>query len=154
MSLIVKGRSVSFDLVDSTKIDAPAAYGMIHDPTGRQWKRTSVLIAPFQKGGETVEGDRFSKDYLGRSHMIHAGDVRLPPRALSDWTLEGEVKRIWYTRTGAKYGGKRFQHEFGKMSFARLVKGKGRARLYSRGSTYRLELPRGAILDSRGLVWP
>lgn len=152
--LIVKGRAVSFDLVDGAKIDAPAKYGMMHDPTGRTWKRTSVLIAPFEKLGDETDGDKYSRDYLGHSHLTHAGDVRLPPKELSAWTYEGEVERIWYTRTGKKNGSKRFQHEFNKSGFQRLVRGKGKARLYSRGNVYRLELPRGAHLDSRGYVWP
>ena len=152
--LICKGRSVSFDLADGSGIDAPAQNALLHDPTGRFWKSTSILVAPFSKGRDEVEGDSYSKDYLGRSHLTRAGDVRLPPKALSLWQYEGEVETIWYTRHGKKYGGKRFRHEFNRPSLARLVKGRGRARLYSLGSAYRLELPRGAIVDGRGLVWP
>jgi hypothetical protein len=152
--LIVKGRAVSFDLTDGGKIDAPASYGMMHDPAGRYWKSTSLLVAPFEKLGKDVDGDKYSKDYLGASHLTRVGDVRLPPKRLTDWCYEGEVERIWYTRTGRKYGGKRFQHAFNKPSLARLVKGRGRARLYSRNGCYRLELPRGAIADGRGFVWP
>jgi len=152
--LICKGKAVSFDLADGGKIDAPASCGMMHDPTGRYWKKTSVLVAPFEKLGDEVEGDKYSKDYLGRTHLTRAGDVRLPPRELSAWTYEGECVKVWYTRTGKKYGGRRFQHEFNKAGLQRLVRGRGKARLYSRGSVYRLELPRGAVLDARGIVWP
>lgn len=154
MALIVKGRSVSFDLVDGYKIDAPAAWGMIHDPTGRYWKRTSVLVMPFDKLGAEVEGDKHSRDYLGRTHRTRAGDVRLPPRPLGEWKLEGAVSKIWYTRHGAKHGGKRFQHSFNAPSLARLFKGRGKVRLYSRTGAFRLELSRGAMLDARGYVWP
>lgn len=152
--IIVKGRSVSFDLVDGGKVDAPAAYGMMHDPTGRAWKKNSVLVAPFEKLGDEVDGDKYSRDYLGHTHLTHAGDVKLPPKALSSWTYEGEVERIWYTRTGRKNGGKRFQHAFNKMGLQRLVRGRGKARLYSLRGVYRLELSRGAVLDSRGYVFP
>lgn len=152
--LIVKGKAVSFDLTDKTKIDAPADHGMMHDPTGRTWKKTSVLVAPFKKLGDETDGDKYSRDYLGHSHLTHAGDVRLPPKELGAWQYEGEVERIWYTRTGKKNGGKRFQHKFNAIGFQRLVRGKGKARLYSRGNIYRLELSRGAQLDSRGFVHP
>jgi hypothetical protein len=154
VSLIVKGKSVSFDLIDGSKVDAPAAWGMIHDPTGRKWKRTSVLVMPFEKLGEETEGDSHSQDYLGRTHLTRVGDVRLPPKSFGDWKLEGEVSEIWYVRTGRKYGGKRFRHRFNAPSLARFFKGKGRVRLYSRSGSYRLELPRGASVDGRGYVWP
>jgi hypothetical protein len=153
--IIVKGRAVSFDMVDGSEIDAPARNAMLHDPRGRYWKRNSILVAPFKRGGGgEVDGDADSKDYLGRTHLTRVGDVPLPPKELSTWTYEGEVSEIWYTRHGAKYGGKRFRHAFNKSVLGRLVKGTGKARLYSRGSLYRLELPRGAIVDGRGLVWP
>jgi hypothetical protein len=152
--LIVKGHSVSFDLVDGDKIDAPAKNGMMHDPTGRAWRRNSVLVGPYEKLGDEVEGDKYTDDYLGRNWNVRAGDVRLPPKSLGAWTLEGPIERVWYTRHGAKRGGKRFQHGVNGFWIARLFKGKGGARLYRHGAWYRLELSRGAILDGRGFVWP
>jgi hypothetical protein len=152
--LIVKGKAVSFDMTDGSGIDAPARSAMLHDPRGKFWKKNSILVAPFKKLGQTSDGDSDSKDYLGRTHLTRVGDVPLPPKELSAWTYEGEVSEVWYTRHGAKYGGKRFRHAFNKSLLGRLVKGRGKARLYSRGSLYRLELPRGAIVDGRGFVFP
>ena len=155
MALIVKGYNVSFDMIDGRQIDAPASYGMIHDPTGRQWKSTSLLVAPYEKG-EEAEGDRHTRDYFGASHLTRMGDIRLPPKSLADWRSEGDVDWIWYHRQGRKHitPTRSKKHKFNKTSLASLLKGKGRARLYSRNGCYRLELPRNAIVDDRGLVWP
>ncbi len=152
--LIAKGKAVSFDMANGDEIDAPARSAMLHDPRGRFWKRTSILVAPFKRGSGETGGDADSKDYLGRTHLTRVGDVPLPPKELSAWTYEGECEKIWYTRHGAKHGGTRFHHTFNKSLLGRLVKGRGKARLYSRGSLYRLELPRGAIVDGRGFLWP
>ena len=160
--LIVKGHAVSFDLVDGKKIDAPARNGMMHDPTGRYWKRTSVLVGPYERLSEESDGDKYTRDYLGSgfavrvgdTYLNRAGDSKLPPKALSAWAYEGEVEKIYYTRHGARNGGKRFKHKMNEMSLARLFKGKGHARLYSCGAWYRLDLPRGAILHRAGFVWP
>ena len=155
MALIVKGRTVSFDMTNGDEIDALKSHGMMHDPSGKYWKRTSVLIGAFSKApASPTDGDKYSKDYLGHTHLTHVGDVQLPPRELSSWTYEGEVDRIWYTRTGKKNGGRRFQHQFNKAGLQRLFKGRGKARLYKHGAWYRLELPRNAQLDSRGFVHP
>lgn len=152
--LIVKGWKVSFDLDDDTGVDAPASWAMLHDPTGRYWKSTSVLVMPFKKLSRETRGDSYSKDYLGGSWDSLLGDVTLPPKPLGAWVYEGEVECIWYSRHGAKYGGRRFRHPFNSPGIARLLKGRGHARLYSRRGAFRLELSRGAILDGRGIVWP
>lgn len=150
--MICKGFAVSFDLTDGAQIDAPAAYAMLHDPTGRYWKRTSILVAPFDRRDDGGEPTSEVRRYLG--YDDRAGSIAVPPRGLSAWRYEGEVSCIWYRRNGAKHGGKRFRHEFNSPGLQRLVRGRGRARLYSRGRCYRLELPRGAIADDRGIVWP
>jgi len=152
--MICKGFAVSFDLEDGSKIDAPASFALLHDPTGRHWKKTSILIAPFHRDGVDVEPSSAAKAYLGSRHSTKQGDVDLPPRPLSAWDYEGDVEQIWYTRHGSKYGGRRFRHRFNSSGLQRLVRGVGRARLYSHGRLYRLELPRGAAVDDRGFLWP
>jgi hypothetical protein len=150
--MICKGFAVSFDMIDGGAIDAPAAYAMLHDPTGRHWKRTSVLVAPFDRRDEGGEPSSDVRRYLG--YDDRAGSVALPPKPLSAWRYEGEVATIWYRRHGAKYGGKRFRHAFNDSAVRRFLHGRGKARLYSRGRLFRLELPRGATADDRGFVWP
>jgi hypothetical protein len=153
MAILVKGHSVSFDL-PTLEIDARKEHGMMHDPTGRLWKKTSILVGPYWRSKEEADGDGHMRDYFGSSHLIRVGDAKLPPKGLERWRFIGDVEKIWYTRTGKKYGGKRFQHGFNKSLLGRIVKGKGRARLYQLGEWYRLELPRGAIVDGRGFLWP
>lgn len=149
--LVVKAHTVSFDLVDGDKFDAPARDGMMHDEQGKSWRRNSVLVGPYDR--DAIETDK-TIDYLGSGYLVHAGDTRLPPKPLNQWVYLGEVERIWYTRHGARQGGKRFQHQFNKISIAKLIKGTGRARLYSYNRWYRLELPRNLIADRRGFVFP
>jgi hypothetical protein len=79
---------------------------------------------------------------------------------LSSWKKIGEIGTlgdrqgtIWYTRGGTKAPG-RFKHRFNKASLIRLIKGKGRVVLYEYVSWLRIELPRGAIVDDRGIVSP
>ena len=153
--LTLKGTSVAFELVDGREIDAPGK-GMLHDATGREWPARSVLVGPFKRGRATKDVSEDARDYLGRTYTIKQGNAKteIVPRGLWSWERVGEVARIYYTRGGTKYPG-RFQHPFNKRSsLAVLVKGKGKVTLYQWRGWYRLELPKGAILDSRGFVWP
>jgi hypothetical protein len=153
-TLINKGRACSFDLVDGGTVSCQG--GMMHDPSGRWWPKNSVLCGPFKKlrAAQPDEGSPQAHHYLGDSHNAMVGVVDTPPRALGSWDFLGEVSEIRYTRTGRKRPGRYF-HPFSKPSaLATLVKGKGKARLYRRGRFCRLDLPPGAILDTRGYVWP
>jgi hypothetical protein len=153
--MIAKGRSVSFDMVNGDEIDAPSSYAMLHDPTGKRWPRHSVLVAPLKQLGRQTEGNSHTEAYFGRDYLTLVGKVPSPPpKELPAWKYEGEVEMVWYTRIGLKHGGVRFKHKMNKMSLSRLLKGKGKAKLYSRGRLYRMELPRNADLDDRGYIWP
>lgn len=152
---IVKGRSCRFEMVEGP--DRTCGGGMIHDPTGRAWPKNSVLCGPFRRERrvDPDEMDPRATHYYGGSYSAHIGIVNKPPRALSSWRYLGEVERIYYTRVGRKYGGVRFVHPFNKgSSLAVIVKGRRRVRLYQYGRFMRLELPRDAMLDSRGFVFP
>ena len=154
--LVLKGTDVAFELEDGREIEASKRYGMLHDETGREWPARSVLVGPFRKGGEAEDPPRRARDYLGRTYTIKQGEAKteIVPRALWNWDELGQVARIYYLRGGTKAPG-RWQHPFNKRSaFAVLVKGPGKVTLYKWGAWYRLQLPRGAMLDSRGIVWP
>jgi hypothetical protein len=155
-ALIAKGnRSSAFEMVDGP--DVTVRGGMMHDPSGRWWPKRSVLFGPFRANLRDATDEEFdgpAKDYLGRGHNAKIGTVDTPPKDLASWKYIGDVEKIYYTRTGRKKPG-RYVHEFNKrMALATLVKGRGRVRLYRRGRYVRLELPKGAMLDSRGYVWP
>ena len=154
-SLIAKGRACRFELVDGGAVSV--AGGMMHDPSGRWWPARSVLCGPFKARVRRAEPDEYTgaaRHYLGNSHAAHVGVIDTPPKALGEWEYVGEVERIYYTRTGRKRPG-RYQHPFNKpTALATLLKGRGRVKLYRRGRYVRMDLPPGAILDTRGLVWP
>jgi hypothetical protein len=153
-ALIAKGRSCLFEMVDGS--DVRCSGGMLHDPSGRWWPKKSVLCGPFRQRMRPVDDDEYdgdAKHYLGSSHKASIGSIDTPPKPLAGWDYLGEVDRIFYTRTGRKNPG-RYQHKFNGKGFTTLIKGNGRVRLYRRGRYCRLELPRGAILDSRGFLWP
>lgn len=152
-SLIQKGRNVEFLMKDGGSYRAKGS--MMHDPSGRFWPRSSVLCGSISASArkalkEEITGE--AEHYLARPPRM--AQVNTPSRSLQGWEYLGEVVEIRYTRTGNRKPGRYF-HEFSKgTALATLVKGKGRVRLYRSGRWYRLELPRGAILDTRGFVWP
>lgn len=146
--LIARGHDVSFVMADGRDIEVSGA--LLHDSSGKAWPKCSALIATFKRG-PAVEMDAESKDYFGRGYDAHEGRVELPPRDLKAWKLVGEVKKIFYERTGRHHG--LFQHEMGKRRLWAFFKS-GKATLYRLGRAYRLELGKGCIWDSRGLVFP
>lgn len=153
--LIDKGGSVALDLKDGRTIRPPGE--MLHDPSGKAWPRSSVLIGPSRGQLRAATRDEFDDDaqsYLGRDHLARASTLETPPKPLgAGWTYVGDVEEIRYTRRGRKQPGA-YYHPFNKMGLTRLIHGKGRVRLYRRGRYHRLELPRNATLDARGFVHP
>lgn len=153
--LIVKGQKCSFDMKDGGSVTGAGA--MMHDSTGRYWSKCSLLFGTFQRGNRRVPDSEMKgapRNYLGRTHQGNYGSVNLPPKALSEWEHVGEVKEIWYTRTGKK-APFRFRHPFGKKSTVlSFFKGVGHAQLYKCGRFYRLQLGKNCILDDRGICWP
>jgi hypothetical protein len=155
--LICKGNTVSC-LVEGRRVRC--AGSMLHDPTGRHWPKHSLLIGKFQKGSEEPTEEQYRgapRDYLGRGYRARVGSVDLPPKRLSEWEEIGPVAEIFYTRPGTSNPG-RFRHAFNKPHGVSLVvfpfKGKGKATLRKCGRFHRLDMSRGALIDSRGLVWP
>ena len=152
-TLIKKGRACHFIMKEGP--DRHAGGSMLHDPSGRWWPRNSVLCGPFKKKAvkADVETSPEARHYLGkRQASIYVIDT--PAKALGGWSYLGEIEEIRYTRTGRKKPGRYF-HPFSKPgALFTMLKGKGKARLYKLGSFYRVELPRGAVLDARGFCWP
>jgi hypothetical protein len=157
--LIVKGTRTRLHMKDGGPMIRPAG-AMMHDESGRYWPKNSILIGPFSRGSERPTEAQYRgapKEYLGRTYDPHIGEVDLPPKALSSWEDVGEVSRIDYVRPGRKAPGG-FRHSFnaprGAYRLLHAVKGKGRAMLRKCGRFYRLDMSKGSIADSRGIVWP
>jgi hypothetical protein len=149
-ALINKGKNALFEMKDGGEYRARG--GMLHDPSGRYWPRNSVLFGPYRSGSAKADPHPEAEHYLARKPR--EGSINTPSKSLADWEYLGNVERIFYTRTGNRKPG-RYQHTFSKPgALATIVRGKGMAKLYRCGKFYRLQLPRGAMLDSRGYVWP
>ena len=84
--IICKGFSVSFKLANGKTVKAPGGYGLLHDPSGRDWAKCSGLVCSFSKGGDEID-DAAARDYFG--HTPREGTMRLPPRSLSAWRKLG-----------------------------------------------------------------
>jgi hypothetical protein len=151
--LICKGFAASFLMYGGETIKAPASYGLLHDPTGRDFSKCSGLVAPFSplsrtrpsKGGGEID-DGAARDYFG--HPAREGEIVLPPRALSAWKRVGVVAEIYYTRR--RPGNLPTIH---KDHYYHPVEG-GRATLYRRGKLLRVELGGNCEWNVRGIVRP
>ena len=156
--MIRKGTRVLFEMKDGSDVEPPAKYALLHDPEGEDWPARSMLVGPYATGKAVEDVPSSAKAYLGRQYEIHKGSCVLPPRHLQEhcdriWEEIGEVDTIYYYRHGTKASGD-FRHKFGRFTIISLFKGRGKAVLYGWGEWLRLELPRGAIADDRGIVWP
>lgn len=161
--LIAKGKRVLFDLESSPRspryceeckvehVAPPPSYGMLHDPDGEDWPRSSVLVMPYRKGSRSIDYAP-ARAYFGSGYRTVDGTTKTPAFALSSWERLGKVDRIWYTRGGVSHPGP-FQHKVNK-GWGALLFGKKRAILYKKGTVYRLEFPDGAEMDWRGFVTP
>jgi len=135
----------------------------LHDGTGHIWPKNSVLIAPFKAEGRALPSpDKEAQRWSKTPENVRAGSVDLPPKPLGSWTLRGCVERIDYTRYGEhadkythKFDGHGEKNGDGPFAAALLFEeGTPHPILYSLRSIYRLELPKGAVFNWRGFVWP
>ena len=140
--LIAKGSNVRLVLADGRSVRAPG--GMLHDPNGKAWPRCSVLVGPFQKGREPIQKDLGARKYFGADYNASLGSANIPDdKNLDGWKKVGDVRQIFYVRTGNVYGGTLFQHPF-----------KPHAKLYRLGKWHRLELGSWCSLDEAGFRKP
>lgn len=154
--LIVKAHRVAFDLMSGRKVTAAPTYGMLHDPSGEDWPKDSVLVMRYTRSGRAIKSDGAMASYLGGDYQARSGEADLPSRSLEGWKKLGDVKTIYYVRTGKRAPGG-FYHHFGKGAALehKIFRGEGdKPVLYRKGKTLRLELPAGSTLNWRGFVWP
>lgn len=145
--LIAKGYDVGFKLEgERDLILPPKSYAMLHDPSGVDWPKCSVLVAPFKRGGEPVR-NKLAEEYF--HYRPRRGRIALPPRDVLAWIELGPVKEIDYWRPGEEYEGE-WWHPFGEAGF--LFKSHLPI-LHRFGRMMRLELGH-CTLNWRGFVYP
>jgi hypothetical protein len=155
LTLLCKGTAVSFEMQEGGTVVAGRAKGMFHDPTGRDWAKCSLLIAPYRMEGYAEDDDvpGYARAYKGRNHRMRHVSLELPDKGLDGWSNEGQIKKLWYTRDGTKRPG-RYYHPIGKKTVFSIFRGKDAATLYQKGVYYRVQLGRACLLDDRGIVYP
>lgn len=144
--LTAKGYDVGFKLENGREVFAPKSYAMLHDPSGRDWPKCSVLVVSIRKGNEEID-NREAEKYFG--YVPHGGRTHLPPENLDRWSLVGDVKEIDYWRPGEFKGGWYHPFQGGGWLFPKPF-----PVLYRNGRALRIELGSGCTLNWRGFVWP
>jgi hypothetical protein len=130
---------------------------MLYDVSGYYWPPCSLLIAPFENGREACDVKK-ARNFFGRNVDVFEGSAPLPPRSLHAWRELGELDQIFYDRAG-KHDGP-FKHTFNtprglwQLVWSFMRAGDKPAVLYALDGCYRVELPRGCIVDDRGIVAP
>lgn len=156
MTLLCKGKRVSFEMKNGTKVTPPPGAAMLHDPAGTHWAKCSLLIAAYTDEGlldDDAHVPGYARAYMGRKYRMRGGHIDTPNKSLDGWQSLGEIHRIYYTRGGTRMPF-RFQHPFGKKTFFSVFRGKDTATLYKQGRFYRVQLGRSCLLDDRGIVHP
>ncbi len=136
--LIAKCYAIALHLKDGRKV-RPAGT-LLHDPSGKDWPRTSCHITAFNRSGRPLESPTDEEVAWARDpKTVREGSVIVPARSMSSWSRVGEVTTIDYRRVG-EYADE-YTHEF-----------KQKTMLYGKGRVHRLELGRGSQFNWRGFI--
>ena len=154
--LIAKGYNVEFRNAETGRLIRPAG-AFLHDPSGQDWPRCSVLIGSFRRGRKDRLDYRPAVEYF--NYEPRGGGFKPPPKSLNTWTFVAEVDRIKsYIRPGDKEFEGRFdllyEHDFKKVGAGLFMAGKHFPLLFRRGRVHRLELGTGCVVNWRGFVTP
>jgi hypothetical protein len=140
-SIRVEANRVKFESSEGKLISLPAAYGMFHDPSGRDLPKCTLFFGPWKKTNRPVDASLSHRRYLGSKGPLKLAIIPEIPR--DGWEQVAKVVKIFYKRRGtrAPYG---FYHPF-----------KGKPLSLSRsGRFYRLSLGGGCMVDDRGISFP
>jgi len=140
--ILIKGRKVAFEMTSGKTIRARPNYAIIHDPEGQSLPYCNVLIGPYQKTKTPVELTSEAKKYFGSGYPGTAAFVDFPR---GPWKSLGAVRTIYYERTHGSQNEGRYFHPFDEKQTVTLSRC---------GSFYRLELPKGCVVNWRGFVYP
>jgi hypothetical protein len=126
-------------------IPLPPQYVLVHDAAGRLLDKCEIYVLKWSSSRRQMESDmhrsdlRVAQDYFGNAASIRGGLVDIPRGA---WRPEAEVRFIRYRRFGFRNA---FEHRYDPP--VRLLS-------TTRPVAWKLPLPDGCVIDSRGFVRP
>jgi hypothetical protein len=152
--LVVKGRRIVVHLTAGKKLYASA---MMHDETGKQWPRTSVLLASFRKIGTPLDDmTYFGEDYTPHEGVLEIQGELRAVKALSSWRLVGQAIEIDYDRKGGALKGvsEKDYEPFKKNAYKHDFKKPVNVYRHRSGKALRIELGPSARLNWKGFIYP
>jgi hypothetical protein len=145
--ILIKGHSVVIFFDDDTKKVLPEKFGIIHDPDGTEFRPSDVFFASYRMTNTPAEMTKKARKYFGDDYDGVKAKFDIPD---TGWHLvKSGVVRIDYVRTGDKHPGP-FWHPF----YKNWIWKKEPLALYQSGRVYLLRLPKDAVIDERGFVFP
>lgn len=150
--LTAKGYAVAFKLAEVRNlVRAPRSYALLYDPSGEDWPKDDVLVAPFSPLRGEVQDDEAER-YFG--YVPRKGKLHPPSRNLKNWIKLGEVDAIDYTRPGENAGD--FRHDFavGDAGGLYYLFPGVKPVLYKQTRMLLLHFQDGCVINWRGFVWP
>lgn len=123
----------------------PAGYVVVHDASGRLLSKCDIYILKWRRSGTKrpqeihPRDEQVARDYFGSNARIGSGSIEIPA---AKWTRVTRVAVIRYRRYGFA---KPFAHQYDPPVDLFMTK---------RPLAWRLPLPEGCVVDSRGFVRP
>lgn len=145
MPLLVKGDVHSLGFEDGRSLELPRGWGMVHDPSGQQIGRCTVLLMQYSRASQDTNPvtdieRNAARDYFGKGYEPVRVILDFP---IGKWQSVGRITEVRYARRG-KFRGE-WRHQF-KQAVRLCIHASPRA--------YKLELPADCVLDVRGFVRP
>jgi hypothetical protein len=123
-------------------IRIPRGFVLVHDSAGRILSKCDIYILRWHKGGRKRPHDAdlaMARDYFGSDANLGSGKVEIPD---GKWARVARVQLIRYRRPGFR---KPFEHKYDPVVDLFMSE---------RPLAWRLPLPEGCVVDSRGFVRP
>lgn len=125
-------------------VPLPPSYVLVHDAAGRLLNKCDVYVLRWSSSRRQMESDmhrsdlRAAQDYFGPEARIRGGSIDLPGE---DWAPIARIHIIRYRR----YGFGMFEHVYDTPVELQST---------TRPLAWKLPLPDGCVIDSRGFVRP
>lgn len=169
--LLVRGDKVSFVSVEQAKkvgcstglcpmalsdakmpadVKIPKPYVLVHDVLGELLDRCELYVVRWRGGARRMsnshpEAQQVAEDYYGATTQVSVGSVEIPR---GSWTRVAKVRFIRYTRASSPdvRRPRDYEHEYDPPVWLSVCR--------SPTLAWKISLPSGCIVDSRGFVRP